>query len=198
MQSNSGVNYQALEEERAQQNKQALSHKLSEITRDLGRPGSLRRMILGFVIVENYDKAKSYIQEYINARKEYPNFQNRAQKYVRYATDLVQAIQTKRNFPGFATLAISKQQEINDHVVNHFDELKQILKRIERTESETKLADLRGTAIFMTTLGHAVLFSVSLLFAVAVSRSLGYSFTIVFDALVYDLTNWVEKFLGWH
>jgi hypothetical protein len=194
---NTGVNYEALERERAVKTMRDLRHKLKTVSeKDLGRSGSLRRVVLGLVVSENYPRAKEEVQLYVDVRVDFPRFQNRVQKYIKHAVDLVQAIQTKRNFPGLGSLALSKQQEINERVLTHFEELKQTLKRIERAERESKLSDLRGTSIIVTTIAHCLILLLIVGFAVAMSTGLAYSFNVVFDALVNDITRFVGDFLN--
>jgi hypothetical protein len=194
----SAVNYQALGENRAQQTMKDLRQQLKAVSeKDLGRNNSLRRVILAMVVAEDYEGAKTHIQSYVSERKDFPLFQIRVQKYMKHATELVHAIQTKRNFPGLGSLALNKQQEINERVLSHFEELKQTLKRIERAERENKLSDLRGTALFVSTVAHCMIFALIVSFTVAMQTGLMYSFTVVFEALVGDVTQLAERVLGW-
>ncbi len=64
---------------------------------------------------------------------------------MQHCVELIQAIQTKRNFPGLASLSLAKQQEIHEKVIDHFEELKGNLKQIEKIEREQKLNDVRST-----------------------------------------------------
>ena len=123
-----------------------LRRKLSESQRkDLGRMDSLRSSILGMVVGENYDRSKEELLAYVELKTEFPTFQFRAQRYVQHCVELIQAIQTKRNFPGLASLSLAKQQEIHEKVIDHFEELKGNLKQIEKIEREQKLNDVRST-----------------------------------------------------
>lgn len=123
-----------------------LRRKLSESQRkDLGRMDSLRSSILGMVVGENYERSKEELMAYVELKTEFPTFQFRAQRYVQHCVELIQAIETKRNFPGLASLSLAKQQEIHEKVLEHFEELKSNLKQIEKVEREQKLNDVRST-----------------------------------------------------
>ncbi len=161
------------------------------------RSSSRRRVILGFVVGERYEEGKEELHAHVARKKAYPGFAPRVEKFVRHACDLIQAIQTKRSFPGLGSLSLSKQQEINDKVLTHFEELKQTLKSIERAEKDVKLYDLRSTAIVVRVFFHAVLLIVVAGFIISVRSGMWYSFGVVFDALVDDLTHRVSVYLGW-
>jgi hypothetical protein len=192
------VNYQVLEHERYQQTQADLKSKIKAVSdKDLGKQGSLRRVVLGLVTAEKYDAGKRELSQYVSERKDYPNFQMRAEKLVFYAADLIQAIQTKRNFPGLGSLSMSKQQEIHERVLVHFEELKQVMKRIERSEKEHKLSDLRSTSLTMLVLAHSIMLITSVAFVVNLRTGLWYSFNVVFEALVEDATRLLEHIFGW-
>lgn len=124
-----------------------LKRKLQEAHRkDLGeRINSVRAPVMGAVVGENYDQAKEELKAYVDYKTDYPQFQERASRYVDHCCDLIQAIQIKRNFPGLASLSLAKQQEIHEKVLEHFEELKQNLKQIEKVEREQKINDMRST-----------------------------------------------------
>ncbi|NJL24682.1 MAG: hypothetical protein HC902_05615 [Calothrix sp. SM1_5_4] len=100
-------------------------------------PSSVCSGVLALVAQENYDRAKEDLQDYIDLKGSYPAFQGRVRRYVEHCTDLIQAIQTKRDFPGWASLSLSKQQEIHEKVLEHYEELKQNLKHIEKIERDS-------------------------------------------------------------
>jgi len=130
------VNYEALEKDRFNQSRADLKEQLKAVSeRELGRYGGLRRTILGYVVGEKYDDAKVQLARYVESKSyDYPSLGSRAEKFVKHGVELIQAIQTKRNFPGMGSLSLSKQQELNERVLTHFEELKQTLKTIERAE----------------------------------------------------------------
>lgn len=193
------VNYEALEKERFNQTRQDLKDKLKAVSdQEMGRFGSLRRNILSFVVSEKYDQGKEELNFFVTTKgKEFPNLEKRVEKFVKHALELIQAIQTKRNFPGMGSLSLSKQQELNERVLAHFDELKHTLKSIERAEKEIKLSDLRSTAWVVNVFAHSLIVLVMAGFCLSISSGLWYSASVVFDALVQDSTSKIEHLMGW-
>jgi hypothetical protein len=191
--------YEALEKDRFNQSREDLREKLRMVSEgEMGRHGGLRRTILGYVVGERYDQAKEELGHYIEGKTvEYPSFGPRVEKFLRHSLELIQAIQTKRNFPGLGSLSLSKQQELNERVLSHFEELKQTLKTVERAEKEIKLSDHRSTAWVVRVFTHCLLILLMVGFLVSISNGLWYSSTVVFDALVEDFTTKVEHLLGW-
>lgn len=193
------VNYEALEKNRFDQSRADLSEKLRAVSEsELGRHGGLRRTILGLVVGEKYDQAKEDLQAYVNGKSiEYATFGTRVEKFVRHSVELIHAIQTKRNFPGLGSLSLSKQQELNERVLTHFDELKQTLKTVERAEKEIKLSDHRSTAWVVKVFAHSILVVLMVGFLMSIHNGLWYSATVVFEALVQDFATKIEHLLGW-
>ena len=175
----------------------------SEMTRALqekkengkGRPNSLRHAILDYVVGGDYERAKAELNDYLEYKKDYPAFVERSTRYIKHCHDLISAIETKRNFPGLAGLALSKQQELYDRVVGHFEELKGVLKNIEVLEKETQLNDIRSTVWFVRAVVNSVFFLLIVGIFIELYSGLGESFGIVFDSLVDDLANYVTKLI---
>src|SRR4051794_18267457 len=107
------VTYEALEKDRFNQSREDLREKLRQVSEgEMGRHGGLRRAILGYIVAEKYDQAKEELANYIEVKTvDYPSFGPRVEKFLRHSVELIQAIQTKRNFPGLGSLSLSKQQE---------------------------------------------------------------------------------------
>src|SRR4051812_26215736 len=100
--------------------------------RDAGRLNTLRTSVLTLVVAENYDRATADLTDYVDAKTTFPGFQERCERLVNHCSELIQAIHTKRNFPGLTTLSLSKQQEIHEKVLEHFEDLKSHLRQIEK------------------------------------------------------------------
>ncbi|MEZ4872601.1 MAG: hypothetical protein R2827_10285 [Bdellovibrionales bacterium] len=66
--------------------------------------------------------------------------------------DLIIAIKSKREFPGLSNLPVAKQREIFEKVLDHYDELRHYLKRIEAVNAEIQLNDIRSTVYVLKTL----------------------------------------------
>jgi hypothetical protein len=129
-----------------------LRRRLAESQRaDAAQMDSVRAGVLGYVVQENYDRAQVELRNYVEHKAAYPAFQDRVSRHVEHCCDLIAAIQTKRNFPGLASLSLSKQQELHEKVLEHFEELKSNLKHIEKVERDQKLTDVRSTVWVLRT-----------------------------------------------
>lgn len=194
---NTSINYEALERAKVQEIQDDLQKKLSKATeQDLGRVDGVRYTILSLVVDGRYNAACKELEVYVDSKNEYKSFQKRAQKYIRFCQDVIRAIETKRNFPGLAAMSLSKQQEIYDRVIIHFEELKKTLKRIERVEREYKLSDVRSTMWVVRVLMNVIIFFFFLSVSMDLNGGVSNSFKLVFDAVTYDLTSKIINLLG--
>ncbi len=190
------IDYEALEASKTQEVKEGLTLKLKAKTYEAGKIDSLKRSILGYVASESYDVAKDALRGYVHHKSDFPQFQDRVSRYVDHCCDLIQAIELKRNFPGVSSLTFSKQQEIYEGVLKHFEELKSSLTSIQRIERELKLEDLRSTAWFLRTLSHCLFLVTSVAFGVAISNGLGRSFLLVVDQVTSQISDALVRLLG--
>jgi hypothetical protein len=175
-----------------------LRRKLQEAQRtDAGRINSIRADVLAMVVAENYDKAKDTLQGYVEGKNDFPGFQNRAIRYVHHCCDLIQAINTKRNFPGLAALSLAKQQEIHEKVLSHFEELKANLKQIEKVERETRLTDMRSTVWVVKSFSTAVIGITLTALFVDIRSGFFSSVFYVCDKMMDDASTWVVNLIHW-
>ena len=186
------IDYEALEAEKKEEVRGELTLQLQAKTKEAGRIDSLKRTILSYVAGENYEAAKDNLEGYIAYKSDFPLFQDRAERYKNHCLDLIQAIQLKRNFPGISSLSFSKQQEIHEAVLHHFEELKVTLGTIQKIERELKLEDLRSTTWFLNTFSQALFLVAIVAFTMALKGGLGHSFLLVVD----HLTDQVSEFVG--
>lgn len=184
------VNYNALEVERAVELQQDLTQKLESSVKT-SKLDSLRQAILNFVVTGSYDTARKELQLYIDSKRSFPNFQQRATKYTKHCTDLITAIESKRSLPNIAAMPLAQQQDLLERILNHFDELKRHLKQIERMEREAKLDDLRSTVWPLRTLSLCIFFIFTVAFIVELNNGLVDAFFIVFQSMVEKLTSLV-------
>lgn len=196
--SSSVVNYEQLEQVRSLEIQETLKRKMEEASkRDRGRFDSLRQTILKLVVSENYDRAKEDLKVYIESYGDLPIFRDRVAPFVTNSNELIQAIRTKRNFPGLGSLSLAKQQEIHERVLNHFEELKSHLKRIEKIEKDIRLADVRSTSWFVKTSFYSILAIAMTGFVMDLRHGMFHSFLYVFNQMTLDLSNWVIRLFGW-
>lgn len=191
------INYEALERAKVQEIQDDLQKKLDQgVKHDLGRVDGLRYTILSLVVDGRYNAGCRELEVYVEGKTEFKAFQNRAQKYIRYCQDIIRAIETKRNFPGLSAMSLSKQQEIYDRVIVHFDELKKTLSRLERIEREYKLSDVRSTMWIVRVLMNVTIFFFFFMLMVDFTGGVSNSFQLVFDAVTYDITTKIVNLLG--
>lgn len=178
------VNYSSLESQKTQDLQKQIQRRLSEKVHANDSDG-IRYVILRLVVDGNYDKAVEDLEIFMSSKDHYPKFESRANPYKTHCSDLIRAIEAKRHFPGLTQLSASKHQELFDKVVEHFEELKTCLRKIEIVEKEEKLKDLRSTVLFVRTFWNCLF----LLFAVFLANAfvfngLGLSLNVVFDDLI--------------
>lgn len=170
--------------------------RIAASSKEMGPVDSLRHTIMGFVAQENYQRAIDELERYVESKKDYPQFQQRSDRYVKYSIDLMNAIKAKRSFPGMQHLAMSKQQELYDRAMAHFDELKATLRKIEQINIEVRLEDVRSTVWVVKALIFSFFAILVLAFLMEISRGVLPSATIVVDDTFGRLTNWVFDQLG--
>lgn len=180
--------YESFEIARSQQLDMQLEQNLEQ--RTAGKAHSLRNTVLQYVVAGDYEGAKKALADYVDMQREYPNFINRSKRYVSHCLDVIQAIKTKRDFPGKHALPISKQQELMETVIEHFEELKHYLNRIEITQKDAKLEDLRSTVWVIKALTYCVFLVVLVFFL----RSAALSILSSFDYVITDYSN---EFVNW-
>jgi glycogen debranching enzyme len=163
---------------------------------DLGRINSLRFNILTTIINEEYDVAIQRLKDFLQQDSDYPNFKIRVERYVQHSIDLIFAIKTKRDFPGFNSLTRSKQQELKEKVKEHFQELKVVLKKIEKSMEELRLNDIRSTHIVVQSfwLSLAAVFISGIL--LDIFQDIGSNAYVVFDEKSVQLLDYLFKFFN--
>ncbi len=188
------VNYSALELERNSEIRANFESIFRR--RDIGNPNSLRGIILSHVLEAQYELAITELETYAEGKVDYPSFEFKAQKYLRHCKELILAIQGKREFQGLSNLPVTKQRDMFEKIVNHYEELKNHIKRIETIGHETLLDDIRSTTIVLKTFIFC-LFSILLL---ALLMDLFGNIIITYDKVALDvsgdMSGWLADFLG--
>ena len=183
------IDYQALEENRVTGLQDELQTQLEQQVSVSagGRIDSLRNTILGLVVSGEYETAASEMNRYVELKKDYPVFKTRTERYFDHCNDLIHAIKTKRNFPGMTALSRSKQQELFEKVLQHFNELKEFLKKIEYIDREIRLDDMKSTVWTIKSFAYTsvAVFAVGLF--LELTSGTANSFNIVFDDMVQRL-----------
>jgi hypothetical protein len=173
-----------------------ISQRMKMSMREAGTRDGARAIILTNVTTENYDKALEELEIYTNSQSEYPQFHERTHRYLSYARDLIHAIRAKRSFPGMQNLSMSKQQELYDRAMTHFEDLKATLKKVEKIEGEVRLEDVRST-VWVVKAAIFCLFAVLIFgFLMELSRGVLPAATVVADDAFGQITNFVFDKLG--
>ncbi len=128
----------------------------------------IRNTILTHITEERYEKAIESLTSYVNSRPEYPDFKRRSQKYFQYGTELIQAIEAKRSFPGWNVLNMSKQKDLFETALRHFEDFKATLGKIETIERDVQIEDVRSTVWVM----RACVYSVCVLLVFAIAKEI--------------------------
>lgn len=186
----------AAEQQHEKELNSKLQARMNAATRDMGKIDSFRHTILSHVASENYQRAIEELNGYVEVKKEYPQFRQRAERYIKYAVDLTNGIKAKRSFPGMNQLSMSKQQELYDRAMSHFDELKMTLKKIEQIEVEIRLDDVRSTVWVVKALIYSFFAVLVLAFLMEISQGVLPSVSILVDDGFGQLTNWLFDELG--
>lgn len=158
---------------------------------DMGRPDSLRFAILNFALSEQYDNAIDKLRGFLAGDSEYPNFKQRAERYVNHAIDLIYAIKAKRSFPGIGSLTRAKQQELNEKFKDHLKELKEIMKKIEHIEDDLRIADARSTIYVIKSLWWALVALITAGFIFEFFGGIAPTAYIVIDDMSNKLVAWL-------
>lgn len=186
-----------VEHEHMAEMEEDLKRKLKELQRrDLGQIDSIKTTILNLVVSDAYDHAKDELRAYIQIKTEYPAFQGRAERYAEHCCELIQAIKTKRNFPGLANLALAKQQDMHEKILVHFEELKRNLTQIEKIEREQKLLDMRSTVWILRSACVTVAAIVVMAFFLDLQAGLFSSLFLVGEVTLDNATTWLVQLVG--
>lgn len=172
------------------------SARMQAAVQDAGQVDTFRHTILSYVAQESYDRAIEELEKYVNSKGDFPKFKERADRYGRYAVDLINAVKAKRSFPGLQHLAMSKQQDLFDRAMEHFDELKLTLKKIEQIDREVKIEDVRSTVLVVQVVVYC-LFALALVgFMLEVSKGVLPTAYNVIDHSLTQMTDFIFDKLG--
>ncbi len=172
------------------------SARMKASVRDIGQVDTMRHTILSHVATENYERAIEELRRYCDAKAAYPQFSVRSERYSKYAVDLINAVKAKRSFPGLHHLAMSKQQELFDRAMEHFDDLKATLRKIEQIDREVKLEDVRSTVLVVKAMIYSAFAVLVVGFLMEISRGVLPAAFVVVDSSFGELTNWLFDKLG--
>jgi hypothetical protein len=194
-QNDSRINYSVMEQARTKMLQEQLKGELRR--REAGRTMSLRRVCLRMVVDGNYKEASEIIDVYLQQRKVYPSLFARVEPHAVHAKELINAVRAKRNFPNLSSLSISKQQEILDNAVAHFDELRVTLKNVERMVKDEAVKDIRSSVYVVRTSVYALAAVMATALTVELTQGgLGMLMWTVFSQFADDTYVYLAKAVG--
>lgn len=194
IESQSRIDYDVLEKEKTYQIQLAFQKRLKNEFE--GQGTSLRRMVLQNVVDGQYELAKQVISTFIQTKESYPDFGPRATPIAKHSEDLITAIEAKRSLPNMHVLNMSRQKEVLDHVIDHFNELKHCLKNIEKIAGDELLADFRSTQWLLRTVSYTVLGLVVISFIMHFSSDIGQPFWVVADNITENIATLMTDWFG--
>jgi len=146
--------------------------------------------ILAAVVYEKYEMALAELETLLSLRIDYPDFGEKAGRYVQHAKSLVRAIKAKRAVGKLPHVSRSKQKELVATLGIHFSELRTCILNIEKVERYVRKEDISSTRWFMV----ALFWSGASVFFVAMMKA---AFPDVFMAIHQLLTHYLHLvFLG--
>lgn len=108
--------------------------------------------ILAAVVYEKYEMAITELETLLSLRQDYPDFGERAGRYVTHAKSLVRAIKAKRAVGKLPHVSRSKQKELVATLSLHFNELRTCILNIEKVERHVRKEDISSTRWFVLAL----------------------------------------------
>lgn len=141
--------------------------------------------ILASIVYEKYDMAIAELETILSLRKDYPDFGDKAGRYILHAKSLVRAIKAKRAIGKLPHVSRSKQKELTGALSIHFKELKTCIVNIEKIERHSRKQDISSTRWFMLTLYWSV-------FAIFMTGMFWASFPDVIISLHQFLTHYLH------
>jgi hypothetical protein len=183
------LNYESLEKARTQELDLRLQQTLE--SRFSGKIDSLKRTILAYVSEGDYDTAKSALDKYVEMQKEYPGFIQRGERYIQHCSDVIHSIKAKREMPGLHTLPMSKQQEVMETVLKHFEELKHYLHKLELIQKDVKIDDLRSTVWVIKAMAYSIFLVVCIFFIKSAAMGIWQSFEYLVEDFSSKAINWI-------
>jgi hypothetical protein len=163
---------------------------------DLGEPASLRYRVLTMVLDERYDGAIQELKDFSEEPSDYPDFKARTGRLINHCIDLIYAIKAKRSFPGISSLTRAKQQELREKFKEHLKELQFTIKKIEKNQTDLRVADARSTIYVVRAAWYSLLAIVSLWFFLDISNGLAKTIFFVVEDAITRVCDWLLRFVN--
>ena len=156
----------------------------------------LRNTILGAIAGEHYDRAVQDIDDYVESKSAFPEYRVRTARYVAQCKELIRAIQAKRGLPGVENLTMSKQQALSDKAMEHFEQLKLMLAKMEALYVEVKMDDVRSTVWVLKAIVYCTFALLVLGVSMELTRGVFGAADVLIDSAFGSFTNVVFDKIG--
>ena len=188
----------AIKQAEIQQDRELSSRIGDRMTRGSidGQTDGLRNAILSLIARENYSRAMDEIDSYVESKKDFPEYRVRTGHYVAHCKELIRAIEAKRSFAGIDNMTMSKQQALFDRAMEHFEQLKNTLAKMEKLYLEVKMDDVRSTVWVLKAVVYCTFAILALGVCMELSRGVVGSADILIDSAFGNFTNFIFDKLG--
>lgn len=164
---------------------------------EMGQADTLRYNVNVFILGEQFELAVREIEGYMAKDFDLPGFKEKIKPYLNHAIDLVNAIRAKQGFSKHISLTRSKQQELQETLRTHYDELQYAFKKIEQIRYQLQLDDLRSTVWIIKSATFSVFVIVGFIFINELIDGAASNFALVIDDYLTQGTQALAEFLGW-
>jgi hypothetical protein len=148
------------------------------------------------VLDERYDGAIHELKDFIDQPSDYPDFKERAGRFINHSIDLIFAIKAKRSFPGISSLTRAKQQELREKFKEHLRELQFSIKKIEKNQTDLRVSDARSTIYVIKATWYSIVAIASLGFFLEISNGLAKTTFYVLDDSITRVSDWLLRFVN--
>lgn len=174
----------------------AMKQQMRASVQQMGAGDNLRQAILTLVVEEQYDRAIEEVERYLDSKPDFPQFRERAVRYVKYGVELIHAVKAKRSFPGWNALNMSKQRDLFEKALDHFEDLKLTLTKIEVIEKEVRIEDVRATVWVIKTAALCIFALIVFVFLREFMRSILPTMGSLLESSTDSLVNLIFDKLG--
>ena len=162
------------------------------LSRVSGNSYSMRHSVLSCVASGNYETALREIDALENIHKDFDALISRSRRILAHIRELIEAIKLKRSFPNLRTMPLAKQEEMQDRIVEHFEYLKEAIKKIEKIEADIRVQDVKSTLWVIRALAVSGFSIVLWALILEAYRTMGKPT----DVVIQDLTNVIFSLFG--
>ncbi len=171
--------------------------KLKVDRSEMGGPDTLRYNVNHFVVDELYDKAIEELSSYQERIFDLPGYKEKITPFINHSIDLINAIRGKKGFSKNISLTRSKQQEIQETLRNHFDELQYALKKIEHIRQQLQIEDMRSTVWIVKAVIYSVIAVIFVVFVKEFFNGIGENIYVVVTDIFDQIINSIFEMIGW-